>query len=231
MALFPATPDNLNLLASKGLWFESGVTLDLPLHFAPPVRLFRCELYDQSRVDAFSFIGMNTFLIAVHIGRYCSIGDGVMILAHHPTDRISTHPFTYENIFGQPFQTPTEKLVPFENKVLTTTIGHDVWIGSGVRIKSGVTIGNGCIIGAGSVVTKNIQDYSIVGGVPAKLIRKRFNEETIKRLSALQWWQYNLIGMNLSWDNIQSTLNQLEDMVAAGKLSAYQPQWLELRNQ
>lgn len=229
MALFPATPDNLNLLANKGLWFAAGVSLHLPLQFAPPVRLYNCTLSNQSRVDAFSYIAPNAGLHATHVGRYCSIGDNVTILSNHPTDRISSHPFTYENIFGQPFQSQADSLAPFSNKLPTTTIGHDVWIGAGVRIKSGITIGNGCIVGAGSVVTKDIPDYSIVGGVPAKLIRKRFDEPTIERLNALQWWQYNLIGLNLTWDDIHATLDQLEAKVAAGELVPYPSSWIKVQ--
>ena len=72
----------------------------------------------------------------------------------------------------------------------TVYIGNDVWIGTGVQILLGVTIGDGCIIGAGSVVTKDIPPYCVVGGVPAKIIRRRFPEEIISCLLSLEWWKY-----------------------------------------
>ena len=70
-----------------------------------------------------------------------------------------------------------------------TTIGHDVWIGANVSIKAGVTVGNGAVIGMGSVVTKDVPPYAIVAGVPAKVIRYRFDDDTIARLQAARWWE------------------------------------------
>ena len=70
-----------------------------------------------------------------------------------------------------------------------TFIGNDVWIGADVKIKSGITIGNGAVIGAGAVVTKNIPDFAVVGGVPAKIIKYRFDDETISKLLDSNWWE------------------------------------------
>jgi hypothetical protein len=229
MALLPLTLENLAHLSDKGLQCDVGAKLYLPMQFIAPVRLYACTLSNRCQIDAFSYIAPNASLHAVHIGRYCSIGDNVTILSSHPTDRLTTHPFTYENIFAHPFQTPTEQLTPYTDKLLTTIIGHDVWIGAGVRIKNGVKIGNGCIIGAGSVVTKDIPDYSIVGGVPAKLIRHRFSHAQITRLQSLQWWQYNLIGIKLDWDNIDVCCDAIEKMVATGTLEPYISQWITVQ--
>jgi acetyltransferase-like isoleucine patch superfamily enzyme len=120
------------------------------------------------------------------IGNYCSIADGVGILldsAHRP-DWITTYPFSYvfeefRNTFGVPISKGN------------VNIGNDVWIGKNALILSGVTIGDGAVIGAGSVVTKDVEPYAIVAGNPARLIRKRFDQETINELLKIKWWQWD----------------------------------------
>ena len=74
----------------------------------------------------------------------------------------------------------------------SVTIGNDVWIGQGVSIKSGITIGDGAVIGAGAVVTKNVEPYAIVGGVPSRLIRYRFSKEQIEALLEIKWWNRSI---------------------------------------
>lgn len=141
-----------------------------------------------------TYVGSNTVLSSVKIGRYCSIGSYVsIIVGNHPTSQfVSTHPLFYST------QPPVGKSWVDRDKYLEKSkvrnsdfyccIGNDVWIGDHVKLINGITIGDGCIIAAGAVVTKDVPPYSIVGGVPAKLIRKRFPEETIQKLLKLSWW-------------------------------------------
>ena len=91
-----------------------------------------------------------------------------------------------------------------------TTIGNDVWIGHRAFIRAGVSIGDGAIVAAGAVVSKDVEPYSIVGGVPAKHIRYRFDQATIKRLLATQWWRYNLYDFDISVDDVSASLEWLE---------------------
>lgn len=122
----------------------------------------------------------------VKIGRYCSFGRNVMVFdANHPTNFISTHPYFYEPSYGYTSE--------FHAKQVGKVIENDVWIGHNALILPNVKrIGNGAIIGAGAVVTKDVPDYAIVGGNPAKIIKYRFTEETINKLLQEQWWEKDI---------------------------------------
>lgn len=140
-----------------------------------------------------SYIDRRSDINAV-IGRYCSIASDVKTVSgtHPVSDFVSTHPcffstkkqagFTYvsENIFKED--------VFADSQGHLVVIGNDVWIGSNVLLLPGVHIGDGAVVAAGAVVTKDVSPYSIVGGVPAKEIKKRFSEEEIKKLMEIKWW-------------------------------------------
>lgn len=132
------------------------------------------------------------------IGKFCSISDEVKIFlgGNHRADWISTYPFP-----GLPGEWPNAKSIDGHNiSKGDVAIGNDVWIGYGANILSGVTIGDGAVIGAFSLVTKDVAPYAIVGGNPAREIKKRFDDEKIEKLLELKWWNWpeDKIKKNLS---------------------------------
>ena len=134
-----------------------------------------------------SFCGYDCTLINCKIGSFCSLADNISVgLASHPVSWISTSPAFIERKDSIKMKYSKH---PYEASC-ETIIGNDVWIGKGAYIKAGIKIGNGAVIGMGSVVTKDVPDYAIVAGVPAKIIRMRFDENQIKRLSKIQWWNW-----------------------------------------
>ena len=140
-----------------------------------------------------SYIGDNSNINAT-IGRYCSISSNVVTISGtHPSKQfVSTHPAFYSIKKQAGFTYVTDNLfqedIFVDDNYRLATIGNDVWIGSNVLILPGIHIGDGSIIASGAVVTKDVLPYSIVGGVPAKVIRMRFNNDQIDYLKKYQWW-------------------------------------------
>ncbi|NRB17687.1 MAG: CatB-related O-acetyltransferase [Rhodobacteraceae bacterium] len=129
---------------------------------------------------------------AHRIGRYCSIGTAVTVMGNtHPHTWVTTSPITYKarrrRLLG--VQGENRELT-FDESVAPVTIGNDVWLGQNVLLKGGICVGDGAVIAAGSVVTKDVEPYSIVGGNPASVIKSRFSDEIVCDLVGLQWWKY-----------------------------------------
>lgn len=132
-----------------------------------------------------SYCGYDCKIYNSSIGKYCSIADNVSIgLPEHPIYWVSTSPVFYSG--RDSIKTKYSKHKLPDEKI--TTIKNDVWIGANVLIKAGVTICDGAIIGMGSVVTKNVGPYEIWAGNPARFIKKRFDDDTIKSLLEINWW-------------------------------------------
>lgn len=144
------------------------------------------------------------------IGKFCSIACGAKFLfnsANHALGSLSTYTFP---IFFEEWDLPVEDIPRAWDNKGDIVIGNDVWIGYEAVVMAGVTIGDGAIIGTRAVVTKDVPPYTIVGGVPAKPIRKRFDEETVKRLLALKWWDQPIERIRRHLEDIQSgNLEQL----------------------
>lgn len=140
------------------------------------------------KMDKYSFCGYDCEIINCEIGKFCSIANNVIIGgAMHPVNWVSTSPVFYLGRDSLKMKFSTHKLP----EIKKTIIENDVWIGQYAMVKQGVRIGTGAVIGMGSIVTKDVEPYSIVAGNPAREIRKRFDEETVKRLLKSTWWDFD----------------------------------------
>lgn len=158
----------------------------------------------DAKIGEYSYIGEHSSLICAEIGSYCSISNYCAVGGgSHPTDWVSTSPMfnsskgILKNKYSNNEYNPHKK----------TIIHNDVWIGSHCLIKSGVTIGNGAVIGMGSVVTKDIPEYEIWAGNPARFIRKRFDDDIVNQISEIQWWDWErekIISEANGFNNIES---------------------------
>lgn len=147
-----------------------------------------CQVYSSS-IGKYSYLGRHSSLICAEVGNFCSIGDNVMVgLGNHTIDYLSTSPIFTEKHNGTG-STWIDSDISYPYKKVN--VGNDVWIGERVMILGGVKVGDGAVIGAGAIVTKDVPAYSIVAGVPARVLRYRFSSEIISELENLKWWNYS----------------------------------------
>lgn len=159
------------------------------------------RVYNGVKVGKYTY-GCETFCNngypLVSIGAFCSINESARVVSNHPITFITTHPFLYmhnQQLFGReqvPGLLEKDEVVNIEavSNNGGVIIGNDVWIGANVVILPSVTIGNGAVIAAGAVVTKDVPDYAVVTGVPAKVMKYRFTPEEIAVLNKIQWWDW-----------------------------------------
>lgn len=180
---------NVNIL--NGVRLNSLTTFEDNIYVYP-----NCDIR-ATTVGRGTYISKNSSLPFSSVGRFAQIGSNVEVIIgdHLLKDNISTHPAFYSNlgqagfIFTEESTYPSAKVTE-NNKLLE--IGNDVWIGSNVQILNGVKIGDGCVIATGAVVTKDLEPYTIYGGVPAKKIRTRFEKEDIEFLLSNPWFDFDL---------------------------------------
>jgi acetyltransferase-like isoleucine patch superfamily enzyme len=140
----------------------------------------------NSIIDSYTYVGPRSEIICTDMGKFCSIANNVKIgLANHNMKGISTSPIFFSNKNATGYKWTSINNFEEFNRVI---IGNDVWIGTSVIIMGGVNIGNGAVIGAGSIVTKDIPDYAIAVGIPARVIKYRFDIPVIEKLLEIKWW-------------------------------------------
>lgn len=171
---------------NKKIKLYAGVNIDIKNDFEG-YNVIRNNTSFVGNIGYCSYIGSNCNIYA-NIGKYtCIASDVNTITSKHPTEQfVSIHPAFY-SVEKQCGKTYVSRNL-FQEHMTQTNIGNDVWIGQGVLIIGGVNIGDGAVVAAGAVVTKDVEPYTIVGGVPARFIKKRFTEEEIDSLKRIGWW-------------------------------------------
>jgi acetyltransferase-like isoleucine patch superfamily enzyme len=191
---------------------------DAGSEISPKAAIQRFVNIRESTIGAYSYIGHTSNIFRAQIGKFCSVSRYVNIgLSSHPINTVSSSPifFSANNVTGHRW---IDKDV-YDDRPDPVAIGNDVWIGMNTTIMGGVTVGNGAVIAAHSVVTKDIPPYAIVAGIPAKIIRYRFDDELIKQLEESNWWDLpeELIRQNIA--KFQGEISP-DSLVELSKLSS-----------
>lgn len=192
----------------------------VPFRFEPPVIIGSgVALYPEVEIGMHSYANGGYICDRTRIGRFCSIAYYTTIgIGSHDIDFISTHPWTAKASHDPTFTRSN-------NWAAWTEVGHDVWVDQGATILKGVRIGTGAVIAAGAVVSSDVPPYAVVGGVPARIIKYRFDAQTIGRLLASEWWTLPLeFLLTLRPNNISECLDHIE----AADVARVSPCFVEL---
>lgn len=200
-------------LIGLGVRIDDRFRLPASAVFETPVSLPKISITRSLEIGAYSYLGAGCELRSASIGRFCSIARRVvMSQSEHPLDLAITHPIAFNptsTFADDPYFAAVTQRRPSPPSG-DVTIGHDVWIGEGAFIRSGVTIGTGAVVAGRAVVVKDVAPYDIVGGVPARTLKRRFPDETVERLLASQWWRRDIRAFADKIGDVEAFLNALE---------------------
>lgn len=193
-----------NKLRFKTSIIDKQCCIDSNTFIAENCHILPKSFVNNSSIGKYSYIGRNCIVQNATIGAYCSIAnDSYIGLGIHPKSHFSTSPLFYK--MRNPLKVKVVNMDLEFDEYQPVCIGNDVWVGARATILDGVVVGDGAIVAAGSVVTKDVPPYAIIAGVPAKIINFRFNQEKIKHLLELKWWE-------LQTDNILSEIDKQEGL-------------------
>ncbi|WP_296644596.1 chloramphenicol acetyltransferase [Roseinatronobacter sp.] len=155
-------------------------------------------------LGAYSYCARGCDIANASIGKFVNIAANVRIgPTDHPMDRASLHHFLYRSDMYWPDEAPDDAFFD-KRRARRVTIGHDVWVGHGAIIRPEITIGTGAVVGAGAVVTRDVAPYTIVVGVPAEKMRRRFPKQIARRLTELAWWDWDHDRLRLALDDFRT---------------------------
>lgn len=206
----------LKLKFSSRLKLGKGLRVNRQTHFEGHNAIGECCDLAGSSIGAGSYIGNYSSLPLTSIGRFCSIGQRVTVaVGKHPLSGfVSTHPAFFSNRKQSGFSFVNQvkfseiDLLDGKHAIL---IGNDVWIGNDALLLQGVRIGDGAVVAAGAIVTKDVPEYAVVAGVPARIIRYRFDSTIIDALNRIKWWNWTfekLAMHSVDFDNIDVFLSK-----------------------
>lgn len=192
--------------------------------------------FNLEAVDSDVRIGHCTYswseMSNVSCGNYCSIAYGITFgPGRHPLDRLTTHPFTYIPD-AWPDRSFAVRRMDFDGIWKPVEIGHDCWIGSGAVIMGGLRIGTGAVVATNAVVTHDVPPFAVVAGVPARIVRYRFDPKTVEEILSTAWWDYDLQnwGADVDWTDVRSTLASVRRAIGDGTLRRLPDRFVSVRD-
>jgi acetyltransferase-like isoleucine patch superfamily enzyme len=179
------------------------------VQFAGTNKVYKYARLRDVRMGCFSYVSRGTQVYNAQVGSFTCIGPEVIIgPGEHPVrGYVSSHPAFYSTL-AQAGTTFSDR--DYVEEIPRTLIGHNVWIGARAVVRAGVRIGDGAVIAAGAVVVKDVEAYTVVGGVPANFIRNRFDEEVKREVIASEWWNWPTEKLNKHAASFRSESKFLE---------------------